>query len=206
MHHITFIKQWDIISIPASSSLDHYTTNGVNCSGFCFEDQGNSWARHVVVGCHALVCGIIHPYQKWYMPHMPFIKQKASISTPASSSVDHYTTDDWWGTLFRLFLFWKTRVTAKHIRGVVEGHDMFCGVIHPCHMLSMPHIIHIKQWDSISIPLSSSLDHYTTGEVHCTGSFFQNKQGISWAPLGCNWRSFSGLWGDLSLSDVVYAS
>ena len=51
----------------------------------------------------------------------------------------------------------ETRVTAEHVRGVVGGHAVMCGVIHPCHMWSMPHITPIKQLDSISIHVSSSI-------------------------------------------------
>jgi hypothetical protein len=66
-------------------------------------------------------------------------------------------------TLFRLF-FPKTKVTAENVQGVVGGHAVVCGVIHPCQMWSMPHVTLIKQWGSISIHVSSSLDYYTTDD------------------------------------------
>ena len=43
-----------------------------------------------------------------------------------------------------LFLLWKTRVTAEHIRGVVGGHDVVCGVIHPCQIWPMLYVPLIK--------------------------------------------------------------
>ena len=58
------------------------------------------------------------------------------------------------------------KVTAEYVWGVVSGHMVVCGVIHPCHMWSMPHTKVMKWWDNISIPALSSLDHYTTDKVH----------------------------------------
>ena len=81
----------------------------------------------------------------------------------------HYTTDE--VHLFGLF-FPKIRVTAECVRGVVGGHSVLCGVIHPCHAWSMPHITLIHQGDSISIYyVSLSLEHYSTDEVHFSSSW-----------------------------------
>ena len=67
----------------------------------------------------------------------------------------------------------KIRVTSEHVRGIVGVQTVVCGVIDPCKTWSMPHITLIKQWDCISIPVASSLDHYTTDEqVHCSGASF----------------------------------
>ena len=65
----------------------------------------------------------------------------------------------------------QARVTADDVRGVVGGHDMVCVVVHPCQMWSIPHISLIKQCDSISIPVSSSLGHYRTDKVNYAGCF-----------------------------------
>ena len=84
----------------------------------------------------------------------------------------------WWGTLSRLFLL-KASLISEHVLGVDEGHAVVCGVIHPCPIWYIPHIsLLIKQWDRISIHISSSLDHYTTGEVHCPCPFFLLKTGV----------------------------
>ena len=53
---------------------------------------------------------------------------------------------------------------------------MVCGVIHPCQTWSMCHRTLIKLWDSISIYVSSSLDHYTTDEVHDSSSWVQKRE------------------------------
>jgi len=53
-------------------------------------------------------------------------------------------------------------VTADHVCGVVGGDIVFIMVLHPCQMRYIPHIKLIKQWDSISIHVSSFLGHYTT--------------------------------------------
>ena len=75
MHHKTLIKQWDSISIPVSSSLDHYTTNG----GTWFQllvlktrviDE-YIWG---VVGGHVLIFGVIDRCPTWYLHHIE--KQK----------------------------------------------------------------------------------------------------------------------------------
>ena len=55
-----------------------------------------------------------------------------------------------------------TSVTDDHIWGVLGGHDVVCGVVNPCQTWSIPHITLIGKCDSISIPVSSSLDNYTT--------------------------------------------
>ena len=62
------------------------------------------------------------------------------------------------------FLGWRTGVTTEHIRDVVGDHSMLYEVIHTLQMWSMPHVTLIKQWGSISIHVSSSLDYYTTDD------------------------------------------
>ena len=74
--------------------------------------------------------------------------------------------------MFRLF-FPKTRVTAEHEWGVVGGNDVVSGVIHHYQTLSMYHITVMKQWDSIYIQVSSSLEHYTSAEVRGLSFWFQ---------------------------------
>ena len=109
-----------------------------------------------------------------------------------------------WGPLLGLFSY-KTRVRAEYARGVIGDHAVVCGVIHHSQMWAMPHITLIKKLDSISICVSSFLGHYNTGEVHCSGSLFQNHDNI-WAHLGCSWRSCCDLWGGSPLSHMGYAS
>ena len=57
-----------------------------------------------------------------------------------------------------------SRVTAEYVWGVVGGHVMVCVTIQAYQPWSMPNITLLKQWDSISIPVLSSLDHHTTDE------------------------------------------
>ena len=135
-----------------------------------FENQGNSWAclkcslwtygglwgdltlldvvndlhnTHKMLGYHIHNCVLIH------------------------GQLHH-----WWGPWLKL-LIPISRVTVEYVLGLVGGHDMVCGVIHPCQTLSMPHIILIKWLHSISITVSSSLHHYTTGTEHDSFSLFQ---------------------------------
>ena len=129
MPHIPLIKQWDSISIYASSSLDHYTTNG----GIWFQllvPKNRVIAYHVlgVVGGDAVLCGVIHPCQMWSVPHITLIKQWDNISMYASSSLDHYTANG--GIWFQL-LVPKNRVIAHHVSGVVGGDAVLCWVIPP---------------------------------------------------------------------------
>ena len=65
------------------------------------------------------------------------------------------------------------RNTPEHTLQVVGYRSVVYGVVHPCQILSMPHITLSKQWDSISIDASSSFDHCATTEVHGLSSFFQ---------------------------------
>ena len=91
-------------------------------------------------------------------------------------------------TLFRLF-FPKTKVTAENVQGVVGGHTVVCGVIHPCQMWSIHHTVLMNQWDN--------------GMVQAIGSNIQGNSGVC---LGCSWRSCCGLCGDPPLSYMVHAS
>ena len=63
-------------------------------------------------------------------------------------------------------------VITEHVWSVVGGDIVVYGVINPCQMWSMPHMIVITQWDSISKHTSSSIDHYITDEVHDYSSCF----------------------------------
>ena len=122
----------------------------------------------VLVRGHSVVYGVIYSCQTWPMHHVTLLNQWDSISIYLSPSLDHYIT------VVRYIvqaLHLKTRVTAKHVRGVVRGHNRVCGVIHPRQTWSMSHITLIKQWESISIHASLSLGHYTTGEVHDLSSW-----------------------------------
>ena len=76
--------------------------------------------------------------------------------------MDHYTNDE--GACFKI-LVPKTCITAEHVLCVVGGHDVVCDVIHACQTCVYLNIILTKQWDSIYISTSSSLDHYTTDGV-----------------------------------------
>ena len=60
----------------------------------------------------------------------------------------------------------RTKVTAEHVQGIVGGHDVVCGVIHPYQTWPMPQISLVKYWNCIYIHILPSLDHYTTAEVH----------------------------------------
>ena len=53
----------------------------------------------------------------------------------------------------------------------------------------MSHITHIQQWHSISIQVSSSLDHYTTGMVQ--QALYSQNQGNSWVsiPWSMGWST-----------------
>ena len=73
---------------------------------------------------------------------------------------------------FKLFIP-KTRVTTEHVWGVVVGHAVVNGVIHPCQTCYITHITLTKQWDSTYIHESLSLDHYNTDEVHDSSSLFR---------------------------------
>ena len=65
---------------------------------------------------------------------------------------------------------------------------MICGVSHPCHALHMPHVILIQWCASIYIQVSSSLDHYTTGDFHGSSSWIQQPISITaecvWGVVG----------------------
>ena len=113
-----------------------------------------------------MVCGVIHSCHTCSMPHTTCIKQWDSMSKLSLLSLDLYNTGELHGSSSST----TTRVTAEHVRGVVGGHDMVCGVIHPCHTWSMPHITLIKQWNSMSIRVPSYLYHYTTVDGHGASS------------------------------------
>ena len=161
-------------------------------------------ADHVqgIVGDHAVVCGVIHPCHIWSMAHITFITLWDGTYIFISSSLDHYTTAEvhWSGWFISII-----RLTSEHVWGVVGYHDVVYEAINPCHRCTIHHITLIKQRDSISIQISSFLDHYITVEVHGS-SFSLKNQANSWACPRCSWRSWCGLWCDSSLLDVVYAS
>jgi len=66
----------------------------------------------------------------------------------------------------------KSNVTSDHVWGVVGGWAVLYRVANPFQTLSMPHTTLTKQWDSISIHASCSLDHYVTAEVQGDSSWF----------------------------------
>ena len=76
MPHTTLIDMWDDISIPLTSSLDCYTTDGgtwfklLDPTTSVIDDH--SW---VVVGGDTVVCGVGRPCQIWHMSHITLIKQ-----------------------------------------------------------------------------------------------------------------------------------
>ena len=88
-------KKFDSLSIPVSSSLDHYTTDEVHGLSSWFiisrATTENVWG---IVGGYGGVCGIVHPCQTLSMPHTTLRKEWDIISIYASSSLDHYTTDN----------------------------------------------------------------------------------------------------------------
>ena len=59
MTDIILIKQWDSMSIPVSSSLDHYTSDELLVP---IPRVTVEYARGVVHG-DVVVCGVIHPCQ-----------------------------------------------------------------------------------------------------------------------------------------------
>ena len=61
---------------------------------------------------------------------------------------------------------------SKVSHSATEGF-LVCGAIQAYQKWPMPHITLIKQLDVIFIPASSSLDNYTTDEVHGSSSWFQ---------------------------------
>ena len=81
----------------------------------------------------------------------------------------------WWGAWFKPLVLPISSVRSDYVLGVVGFHDVVCGVIHPCQMWSIPHIISIKWLHIISIQVWSSLDHYnyTADEYHSSNSWFQ---------------------------------
>ena len=106
-----------------------------------------------------MVYGVIQACQILLMLHITLIKQWDAIPIDASSSLDHYTTDE--VSWFKLLVLPINRVRAEYVMGVVRGHTMVYRLIHPCQTLSMPHITpRIKWLYIISINVSSSLDHY----------------------------------------------
>ena len=114
------------------------------------------------------------------------------------TSLDYYTTDEVHSSSS---WFSKTRVTTDHIMGVLGGNVVVCKIIQHCQTWSMPHITLIKQWDSISIHVLSSLDYYTIDEVQCSRSWVWN-QGNCWSCLGYRWKLYSDLWADPPPLDV----
>ena len=154
IHTYTFI----ILIVPL-----HY------CWGTWFKLMGprtRVWAEHIwpVVGGHDLVY--------WVMQLV--LSDVAHVSHTTHRAVGKYIyicviflgpLNDRWDTLFKLFLP-KTRVIADHARGVFRCHAVVCGMIHSYQTWSIPHITLIEQLHSLSIHISLSLDHFTTGEVH----------------------------------------
>ena len=129
-------------------------------------------AGHIrgVFGVHSMGCEMMQPCHIWSMLHTRLIKQWDLICIPASSSLDPYMADE---VHCPGSFFLKTRVTAEQARGVVGGHAVVCGAIHTYHVWSIHHIKLTKQCGTISIQVSSSLDHYTTSKVHGSSSRVQ---------------------------------
>ena len=130
---------------------------------------------------------MIHPCWTWFMPHITLIYRLYIVSIPASLSLSHYTTYEEYDSSSFVPI---SSLGAEHVWGVVGGHMVKCKVIQTCETWLIPHITHMKWWDSIPIPGSSSLHHYTTDEIsmiQALGS--SNIQGNSRVCTGCSWRS-----------------
>ena len=120
--------------------------------------------------------------------HVSYKTHKSVIRYPRRYHC-HWNTESLMRSMLRL-LVPNTSVTSEHVWAVVGGHQVLCGVIYPCHMWYMPYITLMKQCNSISIQVSSSLDHYTTGEVHGSNSWFQKSraaaESMRWSsPVRC---------------------
>ena len=86
-----------------------------------------------------------------------------------------------------LTTIWLVRCTVQYLGSEKQGNSWACwgvgsdhlvvpGVTKHCQMRSISHITLIQQWGSISIHVSLSLDHHTTGDVHGS-SFWVRKPG-----------------------------
>ena len=135
----------------------------------------NQWAWTI----HIISCGVVQGqwYMYWYAT--PLFYEFYITLTKQWDYISIHTCiiilgplQHWWGAWFKL-LGLRPRVTAEHFQGVVCGHALVCGVIHTYQIWAMLHMTLMKQWDSISIPVSSSLEHYTTDEIHSSGYPFR---------------------------------
>ena len=83
-----------------------------------------------VVGGNAVVCGVIHPYEKWYISHVTFIKQSVSISIHVSSSLDPYTT------YVALYLWGVVRFWwGEYVSGVITQDEFESTPSHPTRLM-----------------------------------------------------------------------
>ena len=139
----------------------------------CSHIQGTDERVWGIVYIHVMVCGVIHPCQTW---------PNASYNTHAMVGYHIHTCviilaplHNWYGAWFRLLILPIYSVTVEHVWGLVRGHAVVCGVIHPSQTWLKPHITIRKRLRTISIQVSSSLDHYsyTTDEEHGSSSWFQ---------------------------------
>ena len=154
--------------------MDHHslvTIALIRCmaQNICSNIQGNSWAS-------CLWCSFRWYWGLWGDPPLSDVVRALHSTHKTVEQYIHTCTIvvgpliHWWGPRFKI-LDLNTRLTAEHVQGVVGGDDVVSGVVHPCHMMSVPHITLIKQLDSISIHVSSSLDHYNTDELHSSSSW-----------------------------------
>ena len=134
---------------------------------FLSGNQGNSWWCQVCSWrSFSGIWGDL-PCQMVSLRHITLMKQWDSIYIYKCSIVLG-PLPYCWAPWFKI-VGSRTMVTADHVRGAVGVYSVLCGMIYPCQIWSMPHITFIKWWDIIPRHVSSSLDHYTIGEVH--GSF-----------------------------------
>ena len=57
-----------------------------------------------------------------------------------------------------MILIPKTRVKAENVCDEIDSHTVVCGMTHPYHMWSKPHITLVIWWNTISIPVKLSLN------------------------------------------------
>ena len=116
-----------------------------------------------IVECLAVVYGMVNPSHIVSMPHITLQSLCSSMSIQVSLSLDHCTTNDMRGSSN---ICLKLCVTQGDEVCVVEGLDVDCWVVHPCHTLSMPHLLYQSLWRSISTQVSLSLDHCAITDKH----------------------------------------
>ena len=107
----------------------------------------------------------------------------------------------YWQAWFKTLIS-KITVPPESDEWEVGGLVVIHGVVHPSHILSMPHIKLLQQWDSMSTRVSLSLDHCAITDGH-TSRYLCLESGYYLESEPCVFEGLAVVYGMVNPSHIL---